>query len=95
MTKSLLCKAVKQKHPNLTVAQIKLVVDLFFDEISQALTEKKRVELRGLGVFVNKVRSGRKARNPSTNEEIIVQDKNKVAFRIGKELFDRLNNKYT
>ena len=66
---------------------IQKAVDLFIDEVKDALVLYKVIELRGFGTFEIKIRKGRKkARNPKTGETLSVESHGIVAFRAGKEL---------
>jgi len=66
---------------------VRMVADLFLEEIKGALINGKSVELRGFGTFEIRERKGRaRARNPKTGETVSVKDHAVVAFRAGKEL---------
>jgi len=67
--------------------EIRNVVDLFIDEMKDALINRQVIELRGFGTFEVKVRKARpKARNPRTGETIVIRSHGAVAFRSGREL---------
>ena len=67
--------------------EIRSVMDLFIDEIKDALMRRQVIELRGFGTFEVKVRKARpKARNPRTGETIAIRSHGIVAFRSGREL---------
>ncbi|MDR2740071.1 MAG: integration host factor subunit beta [Treponema sp.] len=67
--------------------EIRTVVDLFINEIKDALIEQQIIELRGFGTFEVRVRKGRqKARNPRTGELVSVNSHGIAAFRPGREL---------
>ena len=61
------------------------------DEITDALSEGNRVELRGFGAFSVKNRPPRSGRNPRTGEPVFVEEKWVPFFKTGKELRERLN----
>jgi integration host factor subunit beta len=66
---------------------IRIVVDLFTDEIKEALARDLAIELRGFGTFEVKFRKGRsRARNPKTGEEVVVASHGIAVFRPGQEL---------
>ena len=66
---------------------IRQVMDLFTDEIKNALMNRYVIELRGFGTFEVKVRKARpKARNPKTGQAISIRSHGIVAFRSGREL---------
>jgi len=71
----------------LSRSEIRNVVDLFIDEMKDALIKRQVIELRGFGTFEVKVRKARpKARNPRTGETIVIHSHGAVAFRSGREL---------
>ena len=56
------------KTTGLTQSDVKVAVEEFLTVISETLTEKKAIEIRGFGTFLTKVRKPRPARNPKTGE---------------------------
>ena len=67
--------------------EIRTIMDLFINEIKDALLRQQIIELRGFGTFEFKVRKGRpKARNPRTGETISIRSHGSVVFRPGREL---------
>jgi integration host factor subunit alpha len=71
----------------MTRTEIRNVVDLFIDEMKDALLNRQVIELRGFGTFEVKVRKARpRARNPRTGETIAIRSHGAVAFRSGREL---------
>jgi len=67
--------------------EIRGAVDLFIDEMKEALMRRQVIELRGFGTFEVKVRKARpRARNPRTGETIVIRSHGAVAFRSGREL---------
>jgi len=67
--------------------EIRSAVDLFIDEMKEALMRRQVIELRGFGTFEVKVRKARpRARNPRTGETIVIRSHGAVAFRSGREL---------
>jgi integration host factor subunit beta len=67
------------------------IVNASLNEISQALAQGNRVELRGFGAFSVKNRKPRIGRNPRTGESVEVEEKWVPFFKTGKELRLRLN----
>ena len=67
------------------------VVDLFFNEMANALAEGDRVEIRGLCSFFVKVYKSYQGRNPMTGERVQVASKKLPFFKCGKELKDRVD----
>jgi len=68
----------------------KKVVQKTLDRMIESLLDEGRLELRNFGVFEIKKRSARKARNPKTNEEVIVPPKKVITFQAGKNVACRL-----
>ena len=93
MIKSELVLKIADKNPHLYQRDVENIVTAILDEISQALTEGNRVELRGFGAFSVKNRKPRIGRNPRTGESVEVGEKWVPFFKTGKELRERLNAK--
>jgi len=67
--------------------EIRGAVDLFIDEMKEALMRRQIIELRGFGTFEVKVRKARpRARNPRTGETIVIRAHGAATFRPGREL---------
>ena len=94
MVKSEIIKQLHQKHPALNRSQIKAIVDIMFDTISDSLVKEKPVELRDFGRFsVKTIKAKYNARNPKTGEIIYVAEKKKISFKISKHLKQEINKK--
>jgi len=92
MTKTELIEALR-KETGLTKTKATEVVELFFDEMSNALAAGDRIEIRGLcSIFVKDYR-GYIGRNPKTGESIQVAPKKLPCFRCGKEFKERVDFK--
>ena len=87
MTKSELIARIAELNPHLYQSDAEKIVSTVFDEISAALANGNRVELRGFGVFSVRSRNARAGRNPRTGEQV----KNVPFFKAGKKLKDLLN----
>lgn len=92
MTRSELVERILEVNSSLTVAQAEKSVTAVLDEISNALAEGTRVELRGFGVFTIRKRQARAGRNPRTGQSVKVEAKSVPFFKAGKQLKDRLNS---
>jgi integration host factor subunit beta len=93
MTKSELILRIGELNPHLYHRDVERIVTTIFEEITNALAKRDRVELRGFGAFSVKQRDARKGRNPRTGETVAVDQKVVPFFKTGKELRDRLNAK--
>ena len=85
-----LIKELRNKA-DLTKSEAKKVVDLFFDEMSNALANGDRVEIRGFCSFYVKHYKAYTGRNPKTGEQTQVKSKKLPFFKVGKELKERVN----
>jgi DNA-binding protein HU-beta len=63
-------------------------VDTILDAIKKALSDGKRIELRGFGVFQVRARKRGVGRNPKTGVEVAITPGKTVRFKPGKELRD-------
>ncbi|WP_324696445.1 integration host factor subunit alpha [Candidatus Thiothrix phosphatis] len=70
--------------------EAKDLVEMFFDEISDALITGKNVKLSGFGNFMLRDKTQRPGRNPKTGEEIPVTARRVVTFRPGQKLKQRV-----
>ena len=71
--------------------QAKRVVDVFFNSMTDALTEGERVEIRGLCTFSPKSYPSYVGRNPKTGQRVTIKPKKLPFFKAGKALRERLN----
>lgn len=93
MIKSELVQKIADENPHLYQRDVERIVGTIFDEITKAMAEGHRVELRGFGAFSVKKREARKGRNPRTGESVSVEEKYVPFFKTGKLLRDRLNGR--
>jgi integration host factor subunit beta len=90
---SVLVQKIADENPHLYQRDVERIVGTIFDEITKAMAEGHRVELRGFGAFSVKKREARKGRNPRTGESVSVEEKYVPFFKTGKLLRDRLNGR--
>ncbi|MAJ94151.1 integration host factor subunit beta [Paracoccaceae bacterium] len=93
MIRSELIQKIADENPNLFQRDVERIVNTIFEEITDALANGDRVELRGFGAFSVKTRDARVGRNPRTGEAVSVDKKKVPFFKTGKLLRDRLNGK--
>ncbi len=67
------------------------IVDIFFNAMSDALAENRRVEIRGLCSFFVKDYKPYIGRNPKTGEKVPIKPKKLPFFKCGKELKERVD----
>ena len=91
MIKSELVTRLAANNPHLYQKEVERAVNTIFNEITNAMKDHNRVELRGFGAFSVRVREARVGRNPRTGELVNVAEKAAPFFRAGKEMRDRIN----
>jgi integration host factor subunit beta len=91
MIRSELILKLHEQNPHLYYRDMEAVVSAVFDEITSALAQKNRVELRGFGAFSVRERKARLGRNPRTGANVDVDEKLSPYFKPGKEMRLRLN----
>ena len=93
MTRSELIDALATKVPGLTQKDRQRAVEAIFRQISNALENGDRFELRGFGSFEAKPLGARRARNPRTGEPLEVEAKRHVRFKASKLLLEKINTR--
>ena len=80
-----------KNEAELTKSEAIAVVNLFFNEMSAALANGDRVEIRGLCSIGIKHYKAYTGRNPKTGEHVKVKEKKLPFFKCGKELKERVD----
>lgn len=75
----------------LSLADAKKFVDLFFDTIKEQLNSGKTVKLSGFGTFDIVQTKERVGRNPKTMEEFPIPSKRKVKFTVSPKIKKSIN----
>ncbi|MDY6896163.1 MAG: HU family DNA-binding protein [Thermotogota bacterium] len=82
---------VLKNRSDIPKAEANMVVDLFFNTMSETLAKGERVEIRGLCSFYLKSYKSYTGRNPKTGKRVEVQPKKLPFFKCGKELKNRVD----
>src|SRR5688572_23218023 len=90
MNKSELVERLAERA-KITKKRAEQVVNLVFDQMTQALKRGERIEIRGFGSFTSKSYDAYTGRNPRTGETIHVPAKRLPFFKVGKELKERVD----
>ena len=80
-----------KNETDLTKSEAEAVVNLFFNEMADALAAGDRVEIRGLCSFYVKQYKAYTGRNPKTGEKVNIKSKKLPFFKCGKELKERVD----
>ena len=91
MTKLDIVNQVSQMT-GLSKVETELVLEGIIKSIKISLSKGERVDIRGLGSFVVKERNAREARNPATNETILLDKQFIPSFKVSKLLKDYVDN---
>ena len=88
MNKAGLIKAVQDA--GLSKKDASAAVNTVFDTIGNALTAGDAVSILGFGTFSVKERAERQGHNPLTGDSITIAASQKVSFKAGKGLTDKV-----
>jgi len=83
--------AALKNEANISKAESARVVQLFFDNMADAMAEGERVEIRGLCSFFVKDYKSYTGRNPKTGDKVVIKPKRLPFFKSGKELKERVD----
>ena len=75
----------------LTKVETEEVVKGFLETVKDAMKRGETIELRGFGSFKVVKRAQRVARNPKTNEEVVVPEQYVPTLKISKEFKEDVN----
>ncbi|MBW2200030.1 MAG: integration host factor subunit beta [Deltaproteobacteria bacterium] len=90
MNKLELISALKTEG-DISKSEAAKVVQIFFDNMADAMARGKRVEIRGLCSFFVKNYKSYTGRNPKTGENVVITPKKLPFFKSGKELKKRVD----
>ena len=91
MLRSELILKIQNKYTSLRMSDIENILDLFLKKIFLSLQNNQNIEIRKFGTFSKKINKEKYVRNPKTNEKIFKNESNKIHFKIGKILHQRIN----
>ena len=66
------------------------LVEIYFDELKEALSNGKQVKLSGFGNFDLRDKKERPGRNPKTGESIPISARRVVTFKPGQKLRNKV-----
>ena len=92
IVKSSLLKNISKKYPNFYKKDLDKFFNIILEEIKYSLNKGERVELRGFGTWSTHTQKARVSRNPKTGEKVNTPEKKTIHFKMGKDLFERINN---
>ena len=92
ITKSELIEQLGARQSNLPMKEVEYAVNSILEHMIRALSQGKRIEIRGFGSFSLRHRKPRIARNPKTGAQVFMGSKSVPHFKPGKPLRDRVKN---
>lgn len=95
ITKAQLISEIAEEEPNITKADIQLIVNRMINIVANDVSEGNKVELAKFGAFAPVKRAARKGRNPQTGDEIDIPEKFVPVFKPGKNFKESVNSKLT
>ena len=90
MLKRELVNEVAEQLDDYYKQDVALAVDIILEEVSQALVENRRVEIRGFGSFSVRTRKPRTTKNPKTGKMMDIPERKTLHFTMSKSLKDVL-----
>ena len=93
IVKSKLLKQLSDNYPNFLKKDLEKFLEIFLNEIKNALKRGDRVEFRGFGMWSTHLQKARISRNPKTGEKIHTPEKKTIHFKMAKEMFININEK--
>ena len=86
MLKRELVNKVSEQLPDYYKQDVAQAVDIILEEISEALIEGRRVEIRGFGSFSVRTRMPRTTKNPKTGKMMDIPARKTLHFTMSKSL---------
>ena len=92
MSKPKIIQILKRKNPNINKKNLEKILDVFVQQITDSLVNKKSIGIKSLGTFfIKEIKEKKQARNPKTGEIIYVPKRNRIRFRASKRLKELIN----
>ncbi|GMQ96837.1 MAG: integration host factor subunit beta [Gammaproteobacteria bacterium] len=91
MTKSELIDQLARRLGHLAPKDVDLAIKHVLEQMSRALANGQRIEIRGFGSFSLHHRPSRLGRNPKTGATVTLPAKYVPHFKPGKEMRERVN----
>ena len=91
MVSSELLQKICNQQPGLLRKDVEKILEIIFNEISDALLRGENVEIRGFGTYKKIKRKARIGRNPKNSQIVQIPEKNAIKWKMSKTFFNRLN----
>ncbi len=90
LSRSELIPLLAQSMPSVPASQVEEAVKALLDSMAESLATGQRIEIRGFGSFSLHSLPPRLARNPKTGEAVAVGRRDRVHFKPGQDLRNRV-----
>ena len=90
--KSEIINKLSDNYPNFIKRDLIKLVEIIISEMKNSLKRNERIELRDVFSLEPRLQKQRIARNPKTNEKVLVNEKYSIIFKSSKLWLDQLNN---
>ena len=94
MVRSELLQKMCNLHPNILRKDIEKIIEIIFNELTNALCRGENIEIRGFGIFKTTLRKARIGRNPKNSKSIQIPEKKAIKWKMSKIFFNRLNKNF-
>ena len=95
MVRSELLQKLCNLYPNVLRRDMKNILKIIVDEMINALSKNKNIEIRNFGTYKIINRKARIARNPKNLEKVDIPEKKAIKWKTSKDFFRRLNKNFT
>ena len=92
IVKSKLLKQLADNYPNFYKKDLEKFINIFLNDIKEALKKGERLELRNFGTLSTRIQKASVRRNPKTGEKVHVKQKRTIYWKMSKEMFNKINN---
>tara|TARA_B100001996_G_scaffold316979_1_gene260159 strand:- start:525 stop:827 length:303 start_codon:yes stop_codon:yes gene_type:complete len=90
----IISKLSNKIHQKIKKSELEKILNVIVNTIVNGIKDHKSIELRNFGRFSQKkIKARLNARNPRTGEKIQTQERKSIAFKMSKELKNKINKK--
>lgn len=91
ISKSVLARQISEELHGLTKKEVTVIINSILQNMKEALGRGEKIEIRGFGIFRQRDRVARIARNPKTGQKVAVPARKTIHFKISKSFHNELN----
>jgi len=95
MVRSELLQKLCNLYPNVLRRDMKNILKIIVDEMINALSQNKNIEIRNFGTYKLINRKARIGKNPKNLAKVYIPEKKAIKWKTSKDFFRRLNKNFT